>query len=87
MMNYLGNKKMVSNKLGKIYDGKWKVVDYKVNKNRATTYTLKNIYNDKEMTISSKALRKVEKGETTISKVCSWHLQRERKKKWRYGNF
>lgn len=53
---------MKSKYLGKIYDGRWKVIDYKrLNKKyREYEYTLQNIYNGEKMTISSTQLYRIE---------------------------
>lgn len=57
--------------LGKIYDGMWEVVDiiYPYNNNKVQVYVLENIYSNKKMTISSRALKKVDAGISTIGKT------------------
>ena len=58
--------------LGKVYEGRWKVVGcIYPNGLHNQKYVLKNIYNEREIIISPKALARVEQGETTISRVIS----------------
>lgn len=54
---------MKSKYLGKIYDGRWKVIGYKrLNKKyRDYEYTLQNIYNKEKMIISSTQLYRIDK--------------------------
>ena len=71
---------MTNKRIGKIYDGRWRVIRYEKPK-----YILQNIYNQEEMSIKDVTLKKIEEGETTISKVRLHHMRRQGKKlgfKW-----
>ena len=61
--------------IGKIYDGRWKVIECIRCENRQIKYTLENIYNQRTIRIDGRTLRRVEKGETTISKVMAHNIQ------------
>lgn len=54
---------------GNIYDGRWKVLGTKDRK-----YVLENIYNHQQISIHHETMKKIDKGETTISKVMCYRL-------------
>ena len=60
--------KMNSKYLGKIYEGRWKVIDmiYR-NDGRNQVYILENIYNHERIQVCPPVMAKVDKGETTLS--------------------
>ena len=71
---------MKSKYLGKIYDGRWKVIDYKrLNKKyRDYEYTLQNIYNGEKMTISNTQLYRIEKNGVSVCKTYRNKISRKR---------
>lgn len=62
---------MKSKYLGKIYDGRWKVIEYKKRnaKYRYYEYTLQNIYNKEKMIISSSQLYRIEHNGVSACRV------------------
>lgn len=62
---------------GKIYDGRWKVIS-----RQNTNYILENIFNQNQIIISEKTLRRIDSGETTISKSISTKLFRAGKSRF-----
>lgn len=65
-----------NNILGKIYEGRWKVIGY-YNK----IYRLKNIFNGNEIEIYESGIRRIEKGATTVSKIICCRANRSKAKK------
>ena len=57
--------------IGKIYEGRWKVVG--IGDKHAT---LVNIFNEKEISIHVTSLVKVDRGKTTISKIICCRVNR-----------
>ena len=71
---------MVKKYIGKIYEGRWKVIGFeKYDNSRAGHYILRNVYNQNEIIIRDATLRKIEKGETSVSRVI---VHRIRNKKY-----
>jgi hypothetical protein len=66
----------MDNFIGKVYDGRWEVVA-KRNGNRGHTiqYSLRNIFNERIIRIDGRTLKKVDNGETTISKVMAHNIK------------
>ena len=75
--------------IGKVYDGKWKVVRMEMygGKGRARKAVLENVYNNREVTIQERTLRKVDRGETTISSVIFHKIRHSGRMKnyWFFG--
>ena len=68
---------MKSKYIGKIYDGRWKVIrfeNYVVGKTTGR-FVLKNIYNDEETVVKDATLRRIDRGETTLSVVMSHKIR------------
>lgn len=63
--------------IGKVYDGVWKVVSLKRYKesSNAQYCILENIYNHKQLKIRYATLYKLDKGETTVSKIIRTHIR------------
>ena len=72
---------MKSKYLGKIYDGRWKVIGYKrLNKKyREYEYTLQNIYNGEKMTISGRHMYRIEKKGLSVCRTYGNKISRKRK--------
>lgn len=60
---------MSSKYLGKVYDGLWEVINYEKRNGHIASYILKNIYNGNILKFSVNTIRKIDKGETTVSKI------------------
>lgn len=61
---------MKSKYLGKIYDGRWKVIDYKIlNTKSRYEYTLQNIYNGEKITISRSQMYRINKNSQSVCRV------------------
>lgn len=60
---------MKSKYAGMIFEGRWKVLGSKRNE-----YELENIYNHNKIVIHNETMRKLAKGETTISSVISYRV-------------
>lgn len=62
---------MKENRVGKIYEGRWEIISYiyypGTTKNKK--FVLKNIFNDEIITLTDRTIRKIERGETTLSKI------------------
>lgn len=62
---------MKEKRIGKIYEGRWEVIGYEyyseTKKNKK--FILKNIFNDSTITLKDQTIRKVERNETTLSKI------------------
>ena len=71
---------MVDEFIGRVFDGRWEVIA-KGTSNRGHTiqYSLKNIFNERVIRIDGRTLRRVDNGETTISKVMAHNIK--------YNNF
>lgn len=67
----MGGGKMI----GKIYDGRWKVMNCKDN-----AYILENIYNHRTIKIYSSSMIRIDKGETTVSQIITNRAARAGKK-------
>jgi len=52
--------------IGKVYEGRWEVVKYD---GHHFNYTLKNIFNNREMVVCVNTLRRIDAGETTVSAI------------------
>ena len=67
----LTRKKVKSKKIGKVYEGAWEIIESMSTntKTKHTNYVLKNIYNGRLLVICDSQLLKIEKGESSISKV------------------
>ena len=72
---------MKSKYLGKIYDGRWKVIEYKniSKKYRDYEYTLQNIYNGEKMTISGTQLYRIEHNGLSICRTYRNKISRKRR--------
>ena len=60
--------------IGKVYDGRWEVVKrehYGKCKGGSSRFVLRNIYNGMETTVKDTTLRKIDRGELTVSGVMS----------------
>lgn len=70
--------------IGQVYDGMWKVIDREIANPKSRTYyfLLENIYNHTQIKIHSTILRKVDRGETTISKIIHIRAIRDKQKIW-----
>ena len=64
---------MESKKIGNIFEGRWKIISY-----TRPNYTLENIYNGKRIEIHSNSVKRIERGETTISRIICFRLNKER---------
>ena len=67
-------------RIGKIYDGRWKVTGVKYVKTKSyrdDVYELTNIYNGNIITLRAQIVRKLERGETTVSKVSHIRLMKK----------
>ena len=62
---------MESKNIGKIFEGRWKVVDYHKPK-----YLLENIYNGNQIEIYTSSFTKLLRGETTISKIICYRANK-----------
>ena len=60
---------MKSKYAGQIFEGRWKVLGAK-----NSEYVLENIYNQNQIVIHNETMRKLVKGETTISNIISYRL-------------
>ena len=65
---------MENKNIGKIFEGRWKVVEY-VN----PKYILENIYNGKRIEIWKSTFHKIECGQTTISKILCYRVNKANK--------
>ena len=55
--------------MGKIYEGRWKVVSMKKSENgNIDGYYLENVYNQQRIYVNKSTLARIEKGETSVSK-------------------
>lgn len=71
----------MSKYIGKIYDGRWEVIKYEHYGNaRSGKYTLRNIYNQNEITLKDSTLREVDRGIRTLSKALSNKMKRSKVK-------
>ncbi len=62
--------------IGKVYDGRWEVIGKGSNNNNHTIqYLLKNIFNERVIKIDRRTLRRVDNGETTVSKVMAHNIK------------
>ena len=78
---------MITSKyLGKVYEGRWKVVKYRYNKCHYY-YTLENIYNKQEIELSNELLVKIDRGEKTISKLIAFRLVKDKKNKRGWNDY
>lgn len=75
---------MKSKYLGKIYDGRWKVIDYKrLNKKYSDyQYTLQNIYNQEKITISGRHLYRIDKNGLSVCRFYGNKINRKRRIQW-----
>lgn len=67
--------------IGKVYGVWWEVVEcttYKKNSRFYTKYTLANKANGQRLTVQFNTLRKIELGETTISKVMHTKIRQKK---------
>lgn len=63
--------------IGKILEGRWEVVRFETYANsREGRFYLKNIYNNEQFFIKSDSLRRIEKGETTLSRLITNRIRR-----------
>ena len=71
--------------IGKIYDGRWEVIGQQKYRGNTTSrkFILRNIYNDMEITLKDVTLRKIDRGETTVSKSLSVKIENKKgNKRW-----
>lgn len=70
---------MKSDYMGKVYDGRWEVVGFAHYSPtcRAGKYTLRNIYNQNEITVKDFTLRRIDREETTVSRVIHHKIKKE----------
>lgn len=52
--------------IGKIYEGRWQVMKFT---RKTGQYTLKNIYNNREMTVCVTMLKRIDTGESSVSSL------------------
>lgn len=67
-------------KIGNIYDGRWKVVSCYSKQTKThhdTIYKLKNIFNGKIIELDGQNIRRIEKGKTTVSQIYHIRLKRQ----------
>lgn len=78
----------ISKYLGKVYDGMWKVVDCVRTHTDPNIYefVIENIYNHQKYKISSKSVAKLDKGETTMSKIIHINIVLKRNRKLKGDN-
>ena len=76
----MNGEKTMSKYIGRIYDGRWEVVACEHYNGTSGSYriTLRNIYNNETTTVKDSTLRKIERGETTLSKVRSHKIKTKR---------
>lgn len=65
--------------LGQIYEGRWVVISAKYKEaTNHTYYTLANMYNDMEVTISDTVFAHIREGNTTISRVLHHRIKKDK---------
>ena len=69
--------------IGKIYEGRWKVIEIETKKEpyRITNYVLENIFNHSRMVLKNRQILNIEKGLTTISKIIAYQNVMLKKKR------
>lgn len=67
--------------IGKIYEGRWEVIRFEPYGHQYNTgrFFLKNIYNGNEISFTDRTLRRIDRGETTISKIACRRIRRIKK--------
>jgi hypothetical protein len=67
-------KNAIGKYIGKIYDGRWQVVE-RVGNRTHISFILENIYNQKKVRVQCHSLKKVDDGKTTLSKVIAHQIK------------
>ena len=81
---------MGSKYIGKIYDGRWQVIRFEKygQDGHGGRFTLKNVYNEQEISVKDTTLRRIDIGETTLSKVVYHKIKNSKGYKrpdWMFG--
>lgn len=72
--------------IGKIYEGRWEVIKWeRYNNSRAGKYILRNIYNGDEVSLKDATLRKIDRNETSVSRVIVHHIRNKKYDKYKKG--
>lgn len=69
--------------IGKIYEGRWEVIRFEPygHQSHAGRFVLKNIYNGNEISFKDQTLRRIDRGEITLSKIVCRRIRRIKKYK------
>ena len=77
--------------IGKIYEGRWRVERFEnyagLNKSNAGRFVLVNIYNGEERRLKDQTLRRIDRGEVSLSWVFAQKVKRVRRMERIKGKF
>ena len=67
----------IKDQIGKIYEGRFKVVDYKIIRRRYYFF-LQNIFNNQVLKVEYRTMKKLDEGSTTISGIIHYKIKRRK---------